>query len=272
MRFLSRLPVLFAFLGLLLATTVDGQTSPGRLSDKEVKQLMADVDANVPRFEKSLSREMRTAKIRSEATEVDVKAFLKDLATTCKQMKKRFNASYSASAEVNACLRRAYGLQHREAQGLSLLGGEQEWPRLKTSLVALGTQYGVDFEAGPEDWKVRRLNDKEVVEISQALAKEAKSFKKALSTSAKANKEIPAQEKKQIEDKVTALGKAASDLGKAVKKGTDPSGHASLIVSHVADIGQFIDKYALGPPAASAFESVRRPAAQLGQACRVTQE
>ena len=61
-------------------------------------------------------------------------------------------------------------------------------------------------------------------------------------------------------------------VGKAVKKGKDPSGHASLIVSHVADIGQFLDKYSLGPPASSAFESIRRPAAQLGQACLVSLE
>src|SRR6188508_1452831 len=102
-----------------LPTASLAQSSPERLSDKEVKTIIEDVDTSRDKFEGNLDNDIKRAIIRTPTREVAASAVLQDLQDNTKKLKERFSSDYAGSAEVETVLQQATGIANYMKSGAS---------------------------------------------------------------------------------------------------------------------------------------------------------
>ena len=133
--------------GTLLLLTVPVARAGGtdRLTDKEVKSLIEQVYEARDKFEGRLDGNVKTAVIRSSTGEIDVHALLEDFQRDVEKLKDRYTENYAASAEVQAVLVRANGIDMMMKSQASDIKGANDWDQLKKQLRALAVAYRTHF-------------------------------------------------------------------------------------------------------------------------------
>ena len=162
-------------LPLLLAVSA---MATERLADKDIKQLFERIHQDRDRFEDQLDGELKRQVLRGPAGEVDVERYLDDLQENVGRMKDRFSSEYSASAEVVTVLRQGSDIQRYMATLPPDFKGASEWNRLAAGLGALAAAYATTFPIA-QGATARRMNDREVQEAADGIAKAADRLKKA---------------------------------------------------------------------------------------------
>ena len=83
------------------------QARPERLSDKDVKTLIEQVDEGRDKFEGNLDGKFKGSTLRGPSGEVKVAGALQDYQDNTQKLKDRFTETYSASAEVATVLKQS---------------------------------------------------------------------------------------------------------------------------------------------------------------------
>jgi ferritin-like metal-binding protein YciE len=239
-----------------LWTAVSSSAQSRRLKDDDVKRLMEETKKDVERFTDAVDSKFRTAKIRTTTSEVAVDGYLKDLKNRAEAMRDRFKEDYAASREVLSFLQQANAIERRSASGGTLFGAEKEWPRLRGTLGRLSQVYGVDWNASPESWSARRMNDRELVKAIETYSKGTESFKKSLEEALKHVSEVGKEERKAVISAVDRLPNVADDLKGAVEDGKDTSGELGLLKSATDEIQKFLEKHGLSNAVGSTFRTL----------------
>ena len=86
--------------GLILAASAAMAQTAERLPDKEVKAIIDEVDTGRDKFEGNLDGDFKSKTLRGPNGETRVAGALQDYQDSTKKLQERFNADYSASAEV----------------------------------------------------------------------------------------------------------------------------------------------------------------------------
>src|SRR5215471_8676372 len=170
------LPLVLASGLLLTPVFLTAQNPPPRLSDKDVKALIEQIEQNRDKFEGSLDGSQKNAKLRGPNGETDVSAFLDDYKDNIHKLKDRFTDDYSASTELATVLRQSTTIDTYVTNSAPTAKGRSEWTRQAASLKSLAQAYGTTFPT-PDGAPVRRINDKETSQSAQALADAADKFK-----------------------------------------------------------------------------------------------
>jgi hypothetical protein len=201
-------------LALSLLWPVTAMAQPGeRLSDKDVKQIIEEVDHGRDRFEDQLEGRLKNATLRGPGGETNVGRYLQDLQDNVKKLKERFTADYSASAEATTVLRQGTDIHHYLAAQGAEIKGRSEWDRLALDLGRLAEAYGTTFPT-PQDAAVRRINDGEAAAKAEAIAKQADVVKKAIGqdkTLAKADRDAFARDLDQLKKQANTVKDRVSD-------------------------------------------------------------
>src|SRR6476619_6607820 len=91
----------------LWSTPALAQARPERLSDKDVKTLIEQVDNGRDKFEGNLDGAFKGSTLRGPSGETKVAGALQDYQDSTKKLKDRFTPDYSASAEVATVLKQS---------------------------------------------------------------------------------------------------------------------------------------------------------------------
>jgi len=175
----------------LLYVPALAQTRPERLSDKDVKTLIDQVDQGRDKFEGNLDGKFKDSTLRGATGEVKVSGALQDYQDNTKKLKDRFTADYAGSTEVATVLRQSTAIDTFMQGAASNMKGRNEWDRQVMYLKQLAAAYGTTFPL-PDGAAVRRMNDKETAGEAGAIASAAGRFKSDLDkdkTLAKADKD-----------------------------------------------------------------------------------
>jgi len=202
------------------------QARPERLSDKDVKALIEQVDEGRDKFEGNLDGKFKDSTLRGPTGEVKVSGALQDYQDSTKKLKDRFTADYSASTEVATILKQSTAIDRFMQSAASTMKGRNEWDRQVMFLKQLAGAYGAAFPL-PDGAVVRRMNDKETAGEADAIAKAADRFKSDLdkdTTLAKADRDAAKKD-------VDLLVKQA----KAVKSRTGDGNQATAEVRQLAE-------------------------------------
>src|SRR5262245_58059555 len=105
--FRGALPFVISSALALCPLLVLAQMPAPRLSDKDVKALLEQVDQNRDKFKDNLDSSIKDATLRGPSGEVDVSKFLDDYKDNVNKAKDRFTDDYSASSEVATVLHQA---------------------------------------------------------------------------------------------------------------------------------------------------------------------
>jgi hypothetical protein len=220
---------------LVAAPAVAGE----RLTDKGVKDLVAQIDHSRDRFEDALDGEFKDTILRSPTGEVKVDRFLDDFQARIKNLGERLKPDYAASKEVETVLRQGTAIDRYFRQQPAAMKGESEWNRLASELKTLAGAYGADFPLA-DDAHVRRIGDRELVTTLDEVEKSADRLKKSLDTDLKQDTSV---EKTVRDDMVTAadlLSKDAKTLRERVKDGKPSSAEATQLLAQAAKVRAFV--------------------------------
>src|SRR4026208_658232 len=87
-----------------LAIVVHAQDAPYRLSDKEVKKLMAELKKDTGKFRKSFDSSLDKSRLNGSNREDDINRFLKNYEDATERLYSRFKDNKSVGADVEAVL------------------------------------------------------------------------------------------------------------------------------------------------------------------------
>jgi hypothetical protein len=246
----------------LSVTPVLAQAPPERLSDRDVKALIEQVDQERDKFEGNLDDSLKGSVLRTATAEVKVSAALQDYQDNVKKLKERFTPDYSASAEVATVLKQAAAFDKFMRESPTVTKGRSEWDREAASLMRLAAAYGTTFPM-PEEAIVRRMNDKEVAgaanDIAQAANRIKSEFDKVPDTA------LPKPEKAAIKKDVELLGKQANVLKSRLNDGKPATAEMQLLLAQVAVVQKILDSRP-NPGATVSWGDVQKSLAKLHQA------
>jgi hypothetical protein len=232
-----------------------------RQSDKDVKQIIEDVNQARDRFEDQLDGKLKSSTLRGERGEVNVEKYLDDLQESVKRLKDRFNENYAASKEVEAVLRQGSDINTYMKAQPNDLKGQSEWDRMAQQLGRLADAYGATFPL-PPGAAVRRINDKEAAETAEQVAKAADQLKKQVNNDASLTKAA----KDAVKEDLDTLIEQAKQVKSRAAGSKPATAEVRDLVIMAGKIGTFVQQNTLGPGVASAWQAIQTPMTKLQQA------
>jgi hypothetical protein len=239
-------------------------TGADRLSDKDVKKLLDQVNNNRDRFEDQLDGKVKRSILRGPGGEVNVERYLDDLQENVKKLRERFTENYAASAEATTVLRQGSDIQRYMSQQPPNFQGASEWNRLASSLETLAGAYGTTFPMA-EGTSARRINDRELSLAAKEIAKGADEYKKALRSSLEKDKSIDKATREASLGEVESLKRDAKALASRLESGDPASGEAKELLQQLAAVRTASADRQLSPAAQSAWTSIRGAAEKVAQ-------
>lgn len=236
------------------------QASQERLSDKDVKTLIEQVDEARDKFEGNLDSQFKNSTLRGPGGETKVEAALQDYQDNVKKLKDRFTADYSASAEVMTVLKQASSIHGYMMNSPIGMKGRSEWDREASSLKRLAEGYAATFPL-PDGATVRRMNDNETAAAAGDLASAAGSFKRDIdkdATLAKADKDA-------VKKDVDALVKLATSVKSRTRDGKPATAEARQLMDQAARLQAFVRTHSV-PGAMTNWQSMESAIGKLQQA------
>jgi hypothetical protein len=235
------------------------QAPPERLSDKEVKMLIDQVDEGRDKFEGNLDSKFKESTLRGPSGETKVEGALQDYQDNTKKLQHRFTSDYAASAEVAAVLKQSNAIGTFMQGSPSLMKGRTEWDRQAANLKHLAEAYGTTFPI-PDGATTRRTNDNETAGAAAAIAEAADRFKDDIDN----DKTLPKSEKEAARKDVEVLIKLAEAVKDRTNDGKSATAELRQLVEQVATVQTFIGVHPM--PTLSNWQAVRTSLATLRQA------
>lgn len=143
----KRMLVVFNVLMLLAGFSIvaRAQDTPYRLSDKDVKKLMAQLKKDTGRFRKSLDSSLDRSRLNGTNREDDINHFLKNYEDTTERLYSRFKDNKSVGADVEAVLDGAAELDRFMTRRLASERAERDWAAVRDDLRRLADAYNVSW-------------------------------------------------------------------------------------------------------------------------------
>jgi hypothetical protein len=256
----------FITLAVAIATAVPA-VAANRLTDKEVKALVAKVEDGRDRFDDALDGKLKNSILRGPGGEVDVDRFLNDFQESIDRLEERLAPGYAASQEAQTVLRQATAIDRffREQPGGTK--GESEWNRLAADLQILAAAYGTGFPLA-ENAAVRRMGDREVAATLEEVAKAANRLGKTLDADLKRDAAVDKPTREGIVDEARQLEKDAKAARNRVKDGKPSSAEADQVLARAATLQTFIAGHQV-PGSAPVWSDISGYLRQIGDAYHV---
>jgi hypothetical protein len=233
-----------------------------RPSDRELKQIIEDLDRGRDRFEDQLDPKVKASIIRNDKGEINVERYLDDLQSNLKNLKDRFDSKYAASKEAETVLRQCSDIHtHIKARPGEMKGGS-EWDTMATGLTRLAQAYGTEFPV-PRDAVIRRFNDAETADIADELAKSADQLRKQIEQ----EKSLAAPLRESGKQAADALAKQAKLVKSRAGDSRPATSETRTLMELARKVGDFMQaQSSLLPGTTGAWNSVQAPLAKLQQA------
>jgi hypothetical protein len=206
-----------------------------RLSDRDLKALVARIEDGRHKFEDALDGKLKNNTLRGSTGEVKVSNFLNDFQENIDKLDDRLNSDYAASAEAATVLRQATAIDQFFRTQPAGTKGDSEWNRLAVDLKALAVAYGTDFPT-PEGAAVRRLGDKEVAKIVDNIAEAGDRLENSLDNELKKDATIDLPTRTSIVNVADEFANDARKLRDKVKDGDPSSSEAQHLLERAMAI------------------------------------
>ena len=226
-----------------------------RLTDRDVKALVARIEDGRDKFDNALDNELKNKVLRDATGEVDVKRFLNNFQESIDRLEESLKPGYAGSTEAGTLLRQGSALERYFRAQPGGTKGESEWNRLASDLKLLAAVYGSEFPVG-ENATFRRIGDKELAESVKGLGNSAQQLKKALDSDLKKDPSVDSASRGAIVKEADDLAKDAKALRERVNDGKPSSAEADQVMSRAARLQTFIQGHQV-PGSASVWSGAK---------------
>ena len=232
-----------------------------RLTDKEVMDLLANIEKHRSTFEAALDMKLKNTVINGPKGEVNTNEFFDDLQDQVTRARDRFTPDYSASSEVLALLQYTSRLDRWVKSQSAGFKGSTEWEPFATDLSRLAAAYNTTFPI-PANGTARRINDSELVAAAAEVEKLCDPFRSALEASLAANKSISPETRQSNMKQVDNLKSEAHALNEPLAKKEKGITEAGALIKQALLVIQSNSKLNWHPAATAAWTPLR---GQLGK-------
>lgn len=233
-----------------------------RLSDKQVKATVENIDRGFDTWKESLERRnLDDAVIRNAAGTIDVGRFLDDFEKEIHQVKDRLKPDYAANPEVTGLLRRASDVERR-AQASS---PQAEWQAMAAQFSALASAYGTSFPLPTVDAAAARLTDRELASRISDIEQQAKRLSGEADKALKQAKASDA-ERNKVKQASQALAASAKQTASMAKSGTVNSTQAASLLAAAGSAKGLLGGLSLSPGGAAALSGLNGNAGAVAKA------
>ncbi len=247
---MARAAIFFA----IAIVTVLPASAADRLTDRDVKELVARVEEGRDRFDNALDGDLKRSILRGPSGDVNVEQVLNDFQASIDRLEEQLKPEYTAGAEAGTLLRHASAIDRFfRGQPAGTKGGS-EWNRLATDLTALARAYGTTFPL-PDNPTVRRIGDREVAAAADEIARSAEQLKESLDNDLKKDSSVDKATREAIVSEADQLSKDAKDLRDRVKDSNPSSAEADRLLKRAAKVQSFIATHKV-PGAAGAWSAL----------------
>jgi hypothetical protein len=132
-------------LAAVCSVVVRAQDAPYRLSDKEVKKLMAQLKKDTGKFRKSLDSSLDRSRLNGSNREDDINRFLKNYEDATERLYSRFKDNKSVGADVEAVLDGAAEIDRLMTRRIASERAERDWDTVRQDLRRLAEAYNVSW-------------------------------------------------------------------------------------------------------------------------------
>lgn len=132
-------------LAAVFSVVARAQDTPYRLSDKEVKKLMAQLKKDTGRFRKSLDSSLDRSRLNGTNREDDINKFLKNYEDATERLYSRFKDNKSVGADVEAVLDGAAEVDRLMTRRIASERAERDWNAVRQDLRRLAEAYNVSW-------------------------------------------------------------------------------------------------------------------------------
>jgi hypothetical protein len=247
----------------LWSVPVLAQAGPERLSDKDVKTLIDQVDVGRDKFEGNLDGQFKGSTVQGPTGEMKVSGALQDYQDNTQKLKDRFTADYTAGAEVTTVLKQSTAIDTFMQGSPSAMKGRSEWDSQAVNLKHLADAYGTSFPF-PDGATVRRMSDKETAASAAAIAAAAARFKSDLDK----DKTLAKPERDAAKKDLEVLIKQADAVKSRTNDGKPATGEVRQLVEQVAKVQTFVGAHAI--PTMTNWQAVQTSLGKLQQAFGLT--
>ena len=185
-------------LSAAFTATVTAQVvgQPYRLSDREVENVIHQVEQQSNRFRSSLDASLDKSRFNGSNREDDINSFVKDFYKQTKTLHDHFDHHKSTTPDVQAVLLGAERIDHFMRRYPLASRAQDDWSTLKTNLDELASAYNVDWRWGgfgpgydpatqPYPGTIvsdvpYRKSDREVEQVIHRIEKQSDKFRVAL--------------------------------------------------------------------------------------------
>jgi hypothetical protein len=239
-----------------------------RMTDKDVKALVARIDDGRNRFESALDDKVKRNILRGPSGEVNVDQFLNDFEESVKRLEERLTSKYAASAEVGTLLRQASAIDAYIGRQPVGTKGASEWGRLAGDFKALAAAYGAAFPLA-ENAAVRRLGDGEVAAAAEGVTKGAERVKSSLDAELKKDPSVDKPTREATVREADDFSKEAKALRDRVKDARPSSAEAEALLAKASKLEAFVSSHKV-PAAAGEWAAVKKHLETLAAAYGLT--
>jgi hypothetical protein len=255
--------VLFASALSLCAIPTLAQAPPERLSDKDVKTLIDQVDEGRDKFEGNLDGQFKGSTIKGPNGDVKVAGALQDYQDNTQKLKDRFTPDYAADAEVLTVLRQSTAIDRFMQGSPASMKGRSEWDRQAANVKHLAEAYGTTFPF-PDGGKAHRMNDKDAAATAASIAAAADRFKDDIDK----DKTLPKPEKDAAKKDVELLVKHADAVKSRAGDGKPATAEMRQLAEQVAKLQTFVGAHPI--PSMTNWQTVQTSLAKLQQGFGLT--
>jgi hypothetical protein len=250
----------------VMGVTLPASAQTARPGDRAVEDLIEQVKKSEEQFVRALDKNIKKSTIRGAKGEVDVDVFLEDFGTAIERLEDRFAPKYAASAELNAVMQQAGGIEKWIQSQPPALKGRSEWDDFKASLQSLAAAYGSVFPLD-ENKPPRRMNDLEIQQAADSAIDNGSKLRKKLSdVFGKEDK----QAKETADNDIDAMQAAAKKLKSRVDDNKPASGEAGVFSDSVKKLGSTLGSKPLAGDAKTASDGITAALAKIEQAFNMT--
>jgi hypothetical protein len=233
---------------------------PERLSDKDVKVLIDQVNEGRDKFEGNLDGNFKGSTLRGPAGETKVSGALQDYQDNVKKLQERFKSDYAASAEVATVLKQSTQIDTFMKSSVSGMKGRSEWDRQVVNLKRLAVSYGTTFPL-PDGAAVRRMNDQETAAVAESIGTAAGRFKDDIGKADSLPKPARDAAKKDVELLINQTNAVKSRLN----DGKPATAEVRQLVEQAGRVSAFVGANPI-PAAAENWKAVHASLDKLKQA------
>jgi type IV secretory pathway VirB2 component (pilin) len=257
--------VVCAIATCLLSAPAFARQGDSRPTDKAVVQIIESVEKGRNAFEAAIDDKAKASIVKAPRGELRVDAFLDDLETSVKNLKGKFDKSYSAASEAETVLRQASVIDAFVKTAGQGMKGATEWTTFATDLSRLAGAYGTTFPMAAAGGTVRRVNDADATAAADDMKRQAQRMRQSIEGNAGIAKNL----RDAAMAELTGLEQQADLVKARVSSGQPASTEMQKLLAHVAAVDKFMGANKVMPQTQAYWEAARVPLDKLKQAYAV---